>query len=678
MRRLLVHWALVSSACKAPDDEGPGAVSTESDADPAVDTIVVECDGGVDVIDVSVAELASNVLARNVDVQLAESSLAEVTCELVDGPERWLQLIPLGATWRFLDTGVFPGAGWELPGFDDAGWAVGAAMFGFGDDARTVLPNVTEDDPPLVTWYRTDFVLDRAADVSILGIQVVRDDGVIVYVNGVEALRDNLPDGPVGPETEAVEKIQGSDEELLLRFPSDAGLLVDGVNTVAVSVHQDSGSSSDTTFELRMIARAEVPLVPETLTARGTELGASTTVHLAGMLHDATYACEARSACGGATVPFDVVTEELDDWFPRLTPHPDNGAPSYGAWTLFNHQRPCLGDYDNRLLVVDPEGQVRWYYLIPQVQSDSTIDIESVWLGDGTILWGGADDPSGKPQIVGIDHVVRHKAAWPGVDEDQYHHDVAMVDGDIVGLLDVDNFDGDTEWEGFAILRYDPDTQEVVWRWDSQDAYDRGDFPVDPDSKDPEDPWHANAFAWTEDVDGEGVYVSLLIEEAVIRVDVDDGDITWWAGKDQDFVLLDENGAELSEELWFQGQHGVHVTDGVLTAYDNGKNPSHAVAVRLDPGAGTAELVKHWTEFGWYEPIWGDADLLPGGSMLIDIAHAECHGANAFHPGGLVDVLADDTVPWRLDMLDGEDASYRAQRIEGCELFGNSRWCAAP
>ena len=59
------------------------------------------------------------------------------------------------------------------------------------------------------------------------------------------------------------------------------------------------------------------------------------------------------------------------------------------------------------------------------------------------------------------------------------------------------------------------------------------------------------------------------------------------------------------------------------------------------------------------------------------MAHASCQGAAPDHLGALVDVdEATGEVLWRVDFLDLDDSTYRAQRIDGCAMFADDRYCA--
>ena len=58
------------------------------------------------------------------------------------------------------------------------------------------------------------------------------------------------------------------------------------------------------------------------------------------------------------------------------------------------------------------------------------------------------------------------------------------------------------------------------------------------------------------------------------------------------------------------------------------------------------------------------------------MAHAYCFGANKDHIGALVELdPSDNSVVWRLGFASGDDASYRSQKLNGCEIFANATVC---
>jgi hypothetical protein len=69
------------------------------------------------------------------------------------------------------------------------------------------------------------------------------DDGMIVYVNGVEAMRYNMPGGNVTYNTYATTYAQGNPDSGTANL--NASLFRQGTNVIAVEVHNNSGSSTD-------------------------------------------------------------------------------------------------------------------------------------------------------------------------------------------------------------------------------------------------------------------------------------------------------------------------------------------------------------------------------------------------------------------------------------------------
>jgi len=179
------------------------------------------------------------------------------TEEPVEGGPVDQVLVADDASWRYLDTGVDPGAGWTGTGFDDAAWATGSGQFGYGDgDEVTVVAEGPVPDRHITTWFRTAFDLDQPGDVDRLQLALIRDDGAAVHLNGVELVRDNLPDGPLTGTTRAETYAWGPGETEPHLFDVPADALVAGRNVIAVEVHSTDPGSRDLSFALEMIGVA--------------------------------------------------------------------------------------------------------------------------------------------------------------------------------------------------------------------------------------------------------------------------------------------------------------------------------------------------------------------------------------------------------------------------------------
>ncbi|MBM4155066.1 MAG: hypothetical protein FJ221_08555 [Lentisphaerae bacterium] len=165
-------------------------------------------------------------------------------------------LVPGDSEWKWLHPtdGVDP-AGAE-PGFhekfstlafDDSKWASGkdspeaGGGFGYGDPVG-VTWDTPEKENRKTGYLRRKFTTKQAMKDLVLSLQ--RDDGVIVYLDGREAGRDNMADGPEAYALVASAIVSGEDE----RTPVEvrlSGELPAGEHVLAISLHNRDGGSTD-------------------------------------------------------------------------------------------------------------------------------------------------------------------------------------------------------------------------------------------------------------------------------------------------------------------------------------------------------------------------------------------------------------------------------------------------
>ena len=158
-----------------------------------------------------------------------------------------------GAMWRFNDTGTDLGTAWRAPAFDDSGWAFGPGVLGYGDPVATALSFGPSSAAKYPTYYlRHNFEVSDAALYDSLTFQIRRDDGAVVYLNGVEQFRTNMPAGTIGYNTLASAVVDGADETTYYTFKVPSTQLADGPNVLAVEMHQQRANSSDMTFDLEV------------------------------------------------------------------------------------------------------------------------------------------------------------------------------------------------------------------------------------------------------------------------------------------------------------------------------------------------------------------------------------------------------------------------------------------
>ena len=169
-------------------------------------------------------------------------------------------LLARGATWKYLDDGSNQGTAWRQRTFSDAAWRSGPAPLGYGDPVATVVSyGQNANKKYITTYFRRAFQASHR--YGRLTLRVRRDDGVVVYVNGAEVARSNMPTGTIRHNTLAVAQLDGADETAYVEFDI-AAELVNGANVVAAELHQATRSTNDAVFDLELIGTGNTgPLV---------------------------------------------------------------------------------------------------------------------------------------------------------------------------------------------------------------------------------------------------------------------------------------------------------------------------------------------------------------------------------------------------------------------------------
>ncbi|MFT6179482.1 MAG: hypothetical protein ACJAQT_003612 [Akkermansiaceae bacterium] len=169
-------------------------------------------------------------------------------------------LIELGSNWKYLDDGSSQGSPWKQRLFDDAAWASGPAPLGYNDDPVTELSFGDPDDRNITSFLRRDFSVADPAGIATLTVTMQVDDSCLLYLNGIEMIRHNLPEGVITNQTLSLVSASPPREADFHTYPFSAANLVAGNNVIAVEVHQSSTTSNDMRFDLMLEALS--PVIP--------------------------------------------------------------------------------------------------------------------------------------------------------------------------------------------------------------------------------------------------------------------------------------------------------------------------------------------------------------------------------------------------------------------------------
>jgi hypothetical protein len=166
--------------------------------------------------------------------------------------------------WRYNQTGTDFGTTWIPTNYNDTAWPTGRGLFAQENLAainaltNTVL-TLNPGSGQIPTYYfRTTFVLTNDPNlISVIASNYV-DDGLVVYLNGQELYRINMPEGTPGYNTLAPGTLT---EGVFITTNIPGTRFNQGTNHLAVEVHQVNLTSSDVAFGLALHASFLTPTV---------------------------------------------------------------------------------------------------------------------------------------------------------------------------------------------------------------------------------------------------------------------------------------------------------------------------------------------------------------------------------------------------------------------------------
>ena len=146
-------------------------------------------------------------------------------------------LVAKESTWTYWDAATEPDAGWNDDRSRLIGWKTGTARFVFNQGGLVPAPWTSLIAAParVTTYYRRSF--NVGLNVYTPMLRLLCDDGAVVYLNGLEIFRHNLPDGSVGQAMLATVTVGGGEKGTYFRMAVPKTALVAGANTLAVELN---------------------------------------------------------------------------------------------------------------------------------------------------------------------------------------------------------------------------------------------------------------------------------------------------------------------------------------------------------------------------------------------------------------------------------------------------------
>jgi len=158
--------------------------------------------------------------------------------------------------WRYLDDGSDQGYDWIDPSYIDDFWRTGAAKLGYGDsnDVTVVSYGLDPNSKYVTTYFRQFFQATNASRITNLTARLLRQDGAVMYLNGEEILRSNMPDEFIDYLTPASDPVSGTQANTFYSSSLDPSLLLEGNNLLSVEIHLFAQDSPAMGFDLELLA----------------------------------------------------------------------------------------------------------------------------------------------------------------------------------------------------------------------------------------------------------------------------------------------------------------------------------------------------------------------------------------------------------------------------------------
>ncbi|MDG2381281.1 MAG: lamin tail domain-containing protein [Pirellulaceae bacterium] len=278
-------------------------------------------------------------------------------------------IVSMNDEWRYNASGIRLGSDWAQQAYTagEEGWLQGAGLLGaetatLAFPINTEFPRPSTNDPSFATYYfQAEFELtaDEAASTELVEMNHMVDDGAIIYLNGQEISRFNLP-AEVTADTFAPSSIRNA--ELVGPTAVSANLLKVGKNTLSAEVHVRNANDSDIVFGASLMrATKTADLIPgssfrEIIEGEWLELynKGATAIDLSGWEID-----------GGIKYQFPSGTRMQAGEYLVVAKDADYLSEKYNDIRIIGNYSGRLSDHDDRILLLDtnknPADDVHYY-----------------------------------------------------------------------------------------------------------------------------------------------------------------------------------------------------------------------------------------------------------------------------------------------------------------------------
>ncbi|MCY7292958.1 MAG: T9SS type A sorting domain-containing protein [Ferruginibacter sp.] len=149
-----------------------------------------------------------------------------------------------GATWSYNNPNSDQGIAWRTLVNPTLNWVSATGSFGYGNTETVTIP------PAVTNYFLKTVNIATPGLYSTFDFTLTYNDGAVIYVNGVEVQRFNMPAGIINYNTLSLTAVTFYNQQ----FSIPSSFFTAGNNVIAVEIHQYTPTSTDCLFDMSLNA----------------------------------------------------------------------------------------------------------------------------------------------------------------------------------------------------------------------------------------------------------------------------------------------------------------------------------------------------------------------------------------------------------------------------------------
>lgn len=155
-----------------------------------------------------------------------------------------LNVFSQSSSWSYNNPNSDQGTAWRTLINPTLNWVSATGSFGYGNTETVTIP------PAVTNYFLKTVNISTPGLYSTFDFSLTYNDGAVIYINGVEVQRVNLPPGVINYNTLSSSAVTFYNQQ----FSIPSSFFTSGNNVIAVEIHQYTPTSTDCLFDISLNA----------------------------------------------------------------------------------------------------------------------------------------------------------------------------------------------------------------------------------------------------------------------------------------------------------------------------------------------------------------------------------------------------------------------------------------